>query len=131
MHALIKVLFECQHCGKCCKITRAYSLADVDRIEEHTGEDRETIKSKLEEQTCGYLVNNICSIHLFKPTVCRWWPGPGVNGCPGYEHAMASFNMDGYMHRICSEPQLAELYTKCILNNDLLAAQELLKRLNK
>ena len=130
MHALIKVLFECEHCGKCCSLDRCISQADIDKVEKNTGEPRRVIEEKLEIRPCGYLVNNICSIHFFKPEVCRWWPGPGAN-CPAYKKLVDKYCSEGMMHRICSEPELTELYTNCLLNNDLQAAQELLRRLNK
>ena len=130
MHAVIKVLFKCEHCGACCRITRAYTASDVEGIQAYTHESTEEITEKLERQTCGYLVDNLCSVHFAKPRVCSWWPGPGTESCPGYKKLMDAFWKPGTMHRICNEPELGELYTKCLLQNDILAARDLLKRLD-
>ena len=130
MHAVIKVLFKCEHCGACCRMTRAINEVDIERVLAYTHEDEPTVRQKLDQVPCGYQVDNLCSIHLVKPDVCRWWPGPGVMSCPGYKKLVDKYCKPGTMSRICNEPELAELYTKCILSNSRDAALELLKRLD-
>jgi hypothetical protein len=129
MHAIIRLLFHCKCCGKCCKIPRAYSQSDVDRIEAYTHEPREHIESKLEEGTCGYLKNDICTVHFAKPSVCVWWPGPGAE-CPGYQELVEKYAQPGAMSAICNRPDLQELYIKVVTKNDIEAAKEILRRLN-
>jgi Fe-S-cluster containining protein len=130
MHAIIRVLFQCEHCGACCKISRAYSQTDVDRIEAYTGEPRELIEQKLESFKCGYLVDNLCSIHFAKPSVCKWWPGPGTESCPAYAKAWDKYCKPGSMSKICNTPELSELYIKCVLHNDVEAAKAILRKLD-
>ena len=130
MHAVIRVLFKCEHCGACCNLSREITEADIDIIQEHTREPRDLIQAKLEQRSCGYQINNLCSIHLFKPSVCRWWPGPGTMNCPGYKKLVDKYCKPGTMNKICTDPELADLYTKCVLNNDGVAAHELLRRLD-
>jgi Fe-S-cluster containining protein len=109
-------------------MTRAYSETDVALIHKHTGETEDEIEAKLGQLHCGYLRNNTCSIHLFKPDVCRWWPGPGAN-CPGYQKLVEKYWSKEAMHRICNTPELTLLFIKCLMHNDREAALEILKRL--
>ena len=129
MHPIIRTLFECEQCGACCKITRSYSDSDIEVIKKHTGEPDEAIRSKLDSQICGYLENDVCTIHLVKPDVCRWWPGPGARDCPGYKKLAIKYDVPGAMSKFCNIPELGALYIKCMMKNDREAALELLRRL--
>ena len=129
MHAVIRVLFKCEHCGACCRISRQINEADVDKIEVYTGETRELIRAKLDSNTCGYLVDNLCSIHFAKPGVCRWWPGPGTESCPAYKEAWNKYCKPGTLSKICNDPELSTLYAECILHNDVEAAKTILRKL--
>lgn len=128
MHAVIRVLFKCEHCGSCCRLSKAITGIDIDRVMKYTHEDEATVRQKLEEIPCGYQVDNLCTIHFAKPGVCKWWPGPGAK-CPAYQKLVTKYCKPGSLSRICREPEFAALYTRCILNNDVEAATELLQRL--
>jgi len=130
MHAIIRLLFKCEHCGACCNISRSYTQADIDRIEVYTGETRQLIEEKLDSIKCGYLVDNLCSIHFVKPSVCAWWPGPGANGCPAYQKGVDKYCKPGMMSKICHDQELTELYSKCIIHNDIEAAKTILRKLD-
>ena len=130
MHAVIRVLFKCEHCGACCNLSRETTEADIDLIQEHTHEPRDLIQAKLEQRTCGYSINNLCSIHLFKPSVCRWWPGPGAKSCPAYTALVNKYCKQGAMSKICNDPELTKLYTDCVLHNDIEAAKTILRKLD-
>ena len=129
MYAVVRVLFKCEHCGACCRcLTRSINDADIEKVMAYTHEDEATVRQKLDELPCGYQVDNLCSIHFAKPGVCRWWPGPDAF-CPAYKKLLAKYCKPGAMSQICREPELTELYTKCILKNDVEAAKEIVKRL--
>ncbi|MBC7474982.1 MAG: YkgJ family cysteine cluster protein [Candidatus Sericytochromatia bacterium] len=94
--------FACQSCGNCCR-TFSINLThlDVERILENRpdltpdyfvdfsaetekddpegfiatyGKRQMVLKKKLNSEECVFLENNICSIHDFKPRVCKVWP---------------------------------------------------------
>lgn len=130
MHAVIRVLFKCEHCGACCRLSRSINESDIDRIQAYTKEPRDEIRSKLDQNLCGYSVDNLCSIHLVKPTVCSWWPGPGAKNCPAYAKLVDKYCKPGTMSKICNDPHLTELYTQCILRNDVEAAKTILRELD-
>ena len=130
MHAVIRLLFKCEHCGKCCNISRDISQSDLDTVCAYTHESRQEVEAKLEQQRCGYLVDNLCSIHFAKPSVCKWWPGPGANDCPGYKKLMDKYCSEGAMSKVCHDKELGDLYVKAMLYNDIEAAKTLLRKLN-
>ena len=91
--------FRCYKCGKCCSDYRiGIKEKDIARIEEH-GFSRKDFMSgrhiRKIDGRCFFLKKKgddyICSIHGFKPDVCRKWPlvrvGPfrivRVFSCPG------------------------------------------------
>jgi len=130
MYAAIRLLFKCEHCGRCCKeFTREHNAADVVKIQEYTKETREEIEAKLNKQQCGYLVDNLCSIHFAKPGVCKWWPGPIDQKCPAYKKLLDKYCQEGSIAKICNSPELSELYIKCILHSDVEAAKAVLRGL--
>lgn len=96
-----KVDFACQSCGNCCKFFNInITHLDIKRILENRqdlktedfisfsaaekgdsesfistyGKRQLTLKKKKEKDECVFLVDNVCSIHEFKPKVCKVWP---------------------------------------------------------
>ncbi len=96
-----KIDFACQSCGNCCKFFNInITHLDIVRILENRpdlklndfiefstaekgdtesfistyGKRQLTLKKKKEKNECVFLVDNICSIHDFKPRVCKVWP---------------------------------------------------------
>lgn len=93
--------FACQTCGNCC---RSFNInlthLDIERILENRpdltvndivsfspsekddpesfistyGKRQITLKKQTGKDECIFLENNICSIHAFKPRVCKVWP---------------------------------------------------------
>jgi len=88
--------FKCRECGKCCKqredillnsrdvynIATALGMTHEQVIETHCevyiGRDSRIpivrLRPKGANRTCPLLVNNRCSVHLLKPTVCALFP---------------------------------------------------------
>jgi Fe-S-cluster containining protein len=128
MHPIIRLLFKCKKCGKCCNLSRSISEADIEEIMEHTHEQYEDVEAKLNSYPCGYYDGN-CQVHLFKPRVCAWYPGYDAE-CPGYQEIAQKINVPGAMTRVCNDPELSALMIKVMLTQDKDAAFEILKRLN-
>ncbi|GEM_PF-2660213 len=77
--------FECKQCGRCCRmhtIGLRITHAEAERFAQRQGvsvqeyvvglvEDRGTY---ILPQPCRYLVNDACSVHDIKPSVCRKYP---------------------------------------------------------
>jgi Fe-S-cluster containining protein len=94
--------FACQSCGNCCRYFNInLTHFDIERILENrpdlkpkdfvafsnedvkedlesfistSGKRQMTLKKKPGGKECIFLVNNMCSIHDFKPRVCKVWP---------------------------------------------------------
>lgn len=93
--------FTCQSCGNCCRhFNINLTHLDIERILENRpdlttddfikfapsdkgdnesfistyGKRQIILKKKKEKNECVFLENNICSIHNFKPRVCKVWP---------------------------------------------------------
>lgn len=96
-----KLDFACQSCGNCCKFFNInITHLDIQRILENRpdlkaedfvsfsvsekgdpesfistyGKRQIDLKKKKDKDECVFLENNVCSIHSFKPIVCRVWP---------------------------------------------------------
>lgn len=96
-----KLDFACQSCGNCCKFFNInITHLDIQRILENRpdlkaedivsfsisekgdpesfistyGKRQIDLKKKKDKDECVFLENNVCSIHPFKPIVCRVWP---------------------------------------------------------
>ncbi len=96
-----KILFSCNQCGNCCKeMDIPLTHKDVIRILETKPDfDLETfvtlhidkksnldsillygeyqqmyLSNKLEDNSCLFLKDNICSIYNYRPNPCRTWP---------------------------------------------------------
>ncbi len=76
--------FECEECGKCCYSPKnELNYFDIERFEENnvdlSGVDFDkfipTIIEK-EDGSCYYLdrKKKLCTIHLYKPSICRNYP---------------------------------------------------------
>ncbi|MBO3797940.1 MAG: YkgJ family cysteine cluster protein [Thermoproteota archaeon] len=75
------MLFRCKHCGeKCCGLTPEVSEEDVEKIRRvkpsfnpHlTPEGRMILVG--EKGFCPFLKNRLCTIHDYKPLLCRLYP---------------------------------------------------------
>jgi Fe-S-cluster containining protein len=81
----LRAHFECEHCGRCCRI-HSIGLRITRREAEQLAqraqltmkdyltdalEDRDTV---IIPQPCRYLVDNRCIVHDIKPSVCRKYP---------------------------------------------------------
>jgi Fe-S-cluster containining protein len=94
--------FACQSCGNCCRYFNInLTHLDIERILENrpdlkasdfvtftnedvkedlesfistSGKRQLTLKKKADGKECIFLVNNMCSVHEFKPRVCKVWP---------------------------------------------------------
>lgn len=131
MFPVIKLFFECQHCGNCCAITRTVHSEEVERISKAIGESFNEVEHKLNSYPCGYLENNLCLVHYIKPYCCKHYPSINAyDTCPAYRELADKIYVDGAMHKVCNDHELAELYKRVLLNNDYEAAYELLDRLN-
>jgi Fe-S-cluster containining protein len=98
--------FECEQCGQCCRIhtigvriTRqeAEQLAQREHLStpEYLANILEDRGTFIVPQPCRYLVNNRCTVHDIKPSVCRNYPFHQrkvvnhntawvvISGCPG------------------------------------------------
>ncbi len=83
-----KELFECRRCGDCCKGFGGTYLTgeDIEAISRYIGSNPEKFiarycslsgtKPVLAQRSDGYCIfwDNICTIHLVKPHMCRKWP---------------------------------------------------------
>lgn len=94
--------FACQSCGNCCRYFNInLTHFDIERILENrpdlkasdfvtysnadlkedieafistSGKRQLSLKKKADGKECLFLINNMCSIHDFKPRVCKVWP---------------------------------------------------------
>jgi Fe-S-cluster containining protein len=73
---------ECFKCGECCRrlfSTLIVTREELDLIEEKTGirlpvkKEVRTNRFSLAGEACPFLKNNQCSIHAFRPCMCRMW----------------------------------------------------------
>ena len=81
-------IFECRHCGECCKGYGGTYLSrqDIKVIAAYVGTDADSFESKfcrpsggkpiLIQNENGYCVfwDELCTIHPVKPQMCRQWP---------------------------------------------------------
>lgn len=116
--------FNCESCGSCCKHFNVnVTHLDIKRILENRSdltvedfvtttfsddkEDNESfistygkrnlaLKKKKDSKECLFLDGNRCSIHFFKPLVCRVWPF-------GYENGKISWIKEhrGFIKKVC------------------------------
>ena len=85
---MMRKKFRCAMCGNCCRFgIIELSPEDVLRIESkgYQGfyeKDGDTILIRKADGRCVFLENSLCSIHDFKPEVCRKFPFFLVFGVP-------------------------------------------------
>ncbi len=93
------VTYQCQRCGMCCyKLYNVVIIPDLERLKRENPELLKHVRirpnhnntslvlyfPKNPDSSCIFLKDkNVCTIHKFRPLVCRLFPTEVNNTCPG------------------------------------------------